>query len=258
MAIDLNSITKGKQVRAPRMILSGVPKIGKSTFAAGSDDPIFIPIKQEEGIDDLDVAKFPVCKSFQDLLECLRVLYKEDHDYKTVVIDSASTLEPLIWEEVCQENNAPSIEKVLGGFGKGYTEALSKWRLLMDALDALRSEKNMASILIGHVIVKVFNDPLGDSYDQYRFDINDKASSALYKWADCIGFANTKTATKSEDVGFGNAKKKAVDAGMGQRFLFTRKSPSYMAGGRGAYGHLPEEIPLTWADFKNAVANANQ
>jgi hypothetical protein len=249
--IDLSNITKGAVIRPPRMILLGVPKIGKSTFAAGSDNPIFIPIKQEEGVDDLDVAKFPPANSYDELIECLMVLYKEQHDYQTVCIDSASALEPLIWKAVCKENNADSIEKAGGGYGKGYIEALSKWGRLMDALDALRSHKNMASIIIGHVTVKQFNDPLGESYDQYEFDCHKKASAMLYKWADIIGFANTKSVVKKEDTGFGNTKKRAI--GQDDRYLFTNKSPSFPSGGRGVYGRLPKEIPLDWESFTQAV-----
>ena len=97
MAFNLDSISKGKAVRAPRIVLLGVEKIGKSTFASQSDDAIFIPIKGEEGADDLDVAKFPTAKAHADVLQAIGTLYSEDHDYKTVVLDSASTLEPLIW-----------------------------------------------------------------------------------------------------------------------------------------------------------------
>jgi hypothetical protein len=257
---DLSSITTGKQARPPRMILLGIEKAGKSSFAAGSDNPIFIPTKGEEGIDDLDVSKFPVATTYSDLMAALKTLYTEDHSYQTVVIDSASTLEPIIHKAICEEDpkKPSSIELAMGGYGKGYVEALGRWRNIMDALDMLRTHKNMASILIGHVTVKLFNDPLGDSYDQYEFDIHKKAAASLYRWADVIGFANTKNIVKTEESGFGNGQKKAVDISQGQRYLYTNKSPSHPSGGRGAYGHLPKEIPLDWNSFKTAVSNAQQ
>ena len=174
--INLQSIKQGAQLRAPRIVLLGVEKIGKSTFAAGADRPIFLPIRQEEGVDDLDVAKFPTLQNFNQVREALGTLAKEDHDFKTVVIDSASALEPIIYGDVCETEKAASIEKVGGGYGKGYTEALSRWRELMQALDYLREHKGMASVIIGHVKVKKFDDPLNESYDQFQFDVNDKAS----------------------------------------------------------------------------------
>lgn len=255
--INLQSIKKGAQLRAPRIALLGVEKIGKSTFAAGAPSPIFLPIRQEEGIDDLDVAKFPTLQTFDDVRQALQTLAKEDHEFKTVVIDSASALEPVIYADVCESEKAASIEKVGGGYGKGYTEALSRWRELMQALDYLREAKNMASVIIGHVKVKRFDDPLNESYDQFQFDVNDKASAALFRWADFIGFANTKTFVKKEQSGFGAEKGRALDSGNGQRFLFCQKSPAFPAGGRGPYGRLPNELPLEWQAFSNAV-NSNK
>lgn len=255
MAFNLKSITKGAIIRAPRMVLLGVEKIGKSTFASGADDPIFLPVKQEEGIDSIDVAKFPTANTWGEVMEAIGTLYTEQHDYRTLVIDSASALEPVVWEDVCRENKADSIEKVNGGYGKGYIEALSRWRDLMTAVDALRAEKNMACILIGHVTVKRFDDPLGESYDQYQWDINQKAANALFRWADAIAFANTKTAVKKEEVGFNKEKKRAVDV-TGNRYLFTRKTPAHPGGGRGPYGQLPHELPLLWSAYSEAVANA--
>jgi hypothetical protein len=256
--INLQSITRGAQIKAPRIVLLGVEKIGKSTFAAGADKPIVLPIRQEEGVDALDIAKFPTLQSFAEVRDALSSLANEKHDYKTVIIDSASALEPLIFSDVCESEKAASIEKVGGGYGKGYTEALSRWRELMQALDFLRESKNMASVIIGHVKVKKFDDPLNESYDQFQFDVNDKASATLFRWADFIGFANTKTFVKKEQAGFGAEKGRAIDASGGQRFLFCQKSPAFPAGGRGPYGKLPDDIPLNWSDFKEAVISASK
>lgn len=256
MAFSLASISTKAVHKAPRIILLGVEKIGKSTWAAGADSPIFIPIKQEEGIDSFDVARFPTSNTFNEVMSAIGVLYSEPHDYQTAVLDSSSALEPLIWQDTCVDNNAASIEKVNGGFGKGYVEALSRWQMLMDGLDALREHRNMASIIIGHVKVSTFNDPERDSYNQYTCDLNDKARNALFRWADFIGFANTKTAVKAEAQGFGKEIKRAVDVGNGNRYLFTKKTPAHPGGGRGVYGNLPAELPLEWEAFKAAVAAA--
>ncbi len=254
MAYSLTQIEKGVQQRAPRMALLGVAKVGKSTFAAGANSPIFLPVKGEEGIDALDVARFPTANTFTDVIGCLGALLHEEHQYQTVVIDSSSALEPLIWADVCQSAGVESIEKVGGGYGKGYTEALTQWRLLTDWLDALRAQKGMASILIGHVKVRPFNDPTQDSYDTYTWDINDKASAMLIRWADSILFANGKATVTKEDRGFGKTKARAIDTAAGDRFLYTQKRPAHPGGGRGVYGHLPYELPLNWQAFQDAVA----
>ena len=256
MSFDLNSIKKGVEHKAPRIILLGVEKIGKSTFAAGADNPIFLPIKGEEGVDDLDVAKFPRAETFDDVLAAVATLITDEHEFKTFIIDSASALEPVIWAKLCEENNCDSIEKVGGGYGKGYIEASNKWRDLMEGLDMLR-QKGIAVILIGHVKVKRIDDPLGTSFDQYQFDLHEKVHLALTRWADSILFANTKTIVKTEDVGFNKEKKTGKDLS-GQRFLFTQRRPGHPGGGRGVYGRLPYELPLEWSAFTNAATTAAQ
>lgn len=267
MAFNLASISADKVIRAPRIILLGVEKMGKTSFACGThfengvmtdeglNSPIIIPTKGEEGSDALNVAKFPTATSFDNIMEAIGSLYQEQHDYRTVVLDSASTTEPLVFDAVCKDHNNKSIEEVGGGYGKGYTEALTRWRQLTEGLDALRAEKNMASIIIGHVKVKRFDDPTGDSFDQYQFDINEKAANLLFRWADLILFCNTKVVVKKEDKGFGQKQKHGIDATNGQRFLFTQKRPAHPGGGRGVYGALPYELPLDWKIFEEVVAS---
>ncbi|MFA5767335.1 MAG: ATP-binding protein [Candidatus Paceibacterota bacterium] len=240
------------------MLVLGVEKIGKSSFAAESDRPIFMPIKGEEGIDALAVPQFPVCNTVQDVRMALYSLATEAHDFGTAVIDSASAFEPLVWSEVCTQNKAESIEDVKGGYGKGYVETLPIWRDITERLDYLRNEKNMSSIIIGHVKVKRFDDPAGPSYDQYQFDINDKAANLLYRWADVILFCNTKVVVKAEKVGFNKEKHQGIDISGGSRFMYTQKRPAHPGGGRGAFGQLPYELPLSYSAFTAAVASASQ
>lgn len=258
MAFDLSSIMNNKRIRAPRIIMLGVEKIGKSEFASYSPSPCFMPIKGEEGLDDIDAFCTPVCNSVNDVFGWLYSLGRDTHSYETAVLDSASTLEPLVWDSVCEKHGqVDTIEKVMGGYGKGYTEATKVWRQLTEILDALRSEKNMASIIIGHVKVKRFDDPVGGSYDTFQFDIHDKAASLLYRWADAILFANTKTIVLTEDIGFNKDKKRGVDASQNQRFLYTQKRPSHPGGGRGAFGKVPYEMDLNWNTWMTAVGAAS-
>jgi hypothetical protein len=265
--ITLDSLSKGQQTRAPRMVILGVEKIGKTSFACGChfDDtgalaatglnsPVVIPCRGEEGTDSLDVTTFPTAQTADEVLESIGALYDNEHDFRTVVVDSASALEPLVWQATCRAHNVKNIEEVGGGYGKGYIQALSQWSDILAGLDALRNEKNMASIFIGHVKVKRFDDPGGDSYDTYAFDINEKAANLIFRWADVILFANTKVQIRKEDLGFKKEKKRGIDTSGGQRFVFTQKRPAHPGGGRGVYGRLPYELPLDWKTFEETLA----
>jgi len=251
MSISLTDISHGKALRAPRCVLLGVEKVGKSTWASQCPGTVFIPIVGEEGIDELDVAKFPACKSFSEVMQALELLYTGLHEYTHVCLDSASTLEPLIWDAVCAHHNAPSIERVLGGFGKGYVEALKWWRDLTVGLDALRNERNMAVTLIGHCKVKMFNDPLTDPYDTYIFDIQDRAANLLNRWADAILFATFKAFASKKALAGDKATNHAI--GTGERVLYTQKRPAHPGGNR--YG-LPYELPLHYGAFTAELSKA--
>ena len=255
MSFDISQLEHFPILRPPRGLVIGMPKIGKTTFAAGAPDPVFIPVKGEEGADDLAVARFPTCHTFAEVMDALRSLREQKHAFSTVVIDSVSTLEPLIWEAVCRAEGVDSIEKVGGGFGKGYIEAVVRWRELMDLLDALRAQ-DMASILIGHVTVRTFADPTSENYDQYQLDLNRHAAAALMRWSDFIVFANYRALIRKEEAGFNKTTRKAVLRE--ERCLFTQMRPAHPGGGRGVYGRLPYELPLTWTAFEEAITQAKE
>jgi hypothetical protein len=252
MAFNLKSIKKGAVDRPFRMVLCGVEKIGKSTFAGGAPEPIFLPIKGEEGVDALDVAKFPVASTWGEVTEALQTLGSEEHSFKTLVLDSFSTLEPLIWGACCEENKWKTIEDP--GYGKGYAMASEKWRELTNAIDWLRDEKGMNCVLIGHVQIKTFTDPLTGGFDRYRVSLQQSAEDILLRWADIILFARAKVTVKTETGPRDQAKKRALSGrDDDNRVLLTQKRPGHPGGGRGVFGQIPYELPLDWDSFWGAV-----
>lgn len=254
MGMTLDCVKGAKQDRPRRIIVLGRAKAGKSTLASQAPAPIFIPIKGEEGIDALDVPAFPICNKFSDVMECLRALYDE-HPYKTIVIDSISTLELLVWDETCRINEGvDSIEKVGKGFAKGYTEALRQWRFIVEALDHLRNDMHMGCVLIGHVKAKRFNDPTMEAYDRWQVDINDKAAEFLTRWADGVLFLTHKVAVKKEDAGFNKTVSKAKEINEGAPVMYTQERPAHPGGGRGNWSKLPYEMECSWAALEAGLS----
>ena len=106
----LSQITCGKRPAPRRCMIHGVQGVGKSTWAATSDRPIFI--QTEDGLGEIDCAKFPVARGFADVMAALTELRSEAHDFRTVVVDSLDWLERLIWQEVCVRKNVKNIEDI--------------------------------------------------------------------------------------------------------------------------------------------------
>ena len=124
MAINLASISKTRRIRAPKVVIGGPGKIGKTTFAAMA--PNSVGILTEQGTDAIDSQAFPLATSFADVMGAIEVLTKEKHQFDTVFVDSLDWLEPLIQAHVCAANKWENIEAP--GYGKGYVAAAEEWR----------------------------------------------------------------------------------------------------------------------------------
>lgn len=241
MAFDLSSITRGKRLRAPKVVIYGPPKIGKSTFAASA--PNAVGILTEEGLDNIDVAAFPLCQSFADVTSAIQTLRSGEHEFQSVFVDSLDWLEPLILAKVCGDNGVDNIEKI--GYGKGYIMADDLWRNFFAQLDTLRNERNMTVICIAHEqINKVRNPTLSDDYDAYSLKLNKRAVAIISEWADIIGFCAHEVMTRQIDSGFQQKETKAISTGA--RKLHVNPHPAYVAGNR--YG-MPDCL-LNWPAFQ--------
>lgn len=236
--MQLKNVKKGRLEAPLCVVLYGMEGVGKSTFAADAPNAIFLGA--EDGTAHLDIARFPVPATWEECIDALDVLRDDAHDYKSVVLDTADWIEPLIHDYVCREGGKKSIEDF--GYGKGYAAALDSWRELTKKLDALRAH-GMHVIVLAHAQVKTFRNPVGDDYDRYELKLHGKASSLLKEWANAVLFANYKTYTREKD-----GRVRAM--GDGSRVVFTEHRPAWDAKNR--YG-LPHELPLSWADFEQGA-----
>lgn len=239
----ISSITKGREAQPPRIMIYGSEGVGKSTFAALAPNPLFV--QTEDGLSEIDCSKFPLAKSFDDVVLQLQAVRDEQHDYGTVVIDSLDWLERLVWDRVCADYGVKSIEKADGGYGKGYVHALTYWRQIVSLLNDIRARKGMAVILIAHAAVERFEDPEHAAYDRYTPRLHKKACSLVCEWVDAVLFASRRMRVDST-----TGKAAPVGADGGERILRTNGSPACIAKNR--FG-LPTELPLSWSAFVEAL-----
>ena len=239
----ISSITKGREAQPPRIMIYGSEGVGKSTFAALAPNPVFV--QTEDGLSEIDCSKFPLAKSFDDVVLQLQAVRDEQHDYGTVVIDSLDWLERLVWDRVCADYGVKSVEKADGGYGKGYVHALTYWRQIVSLLNDIRARKGMAVILIAHAAVERFEDPEHAAYDRYTPRLHKKACSLVCEWVDAVLFASRRMRVDST-----TGKAAPVGADGGERILRTNGSPACIAKNR--FG-LPTELPLSWAAFVEAL-----
>lgn len=236
----LARVTVGKQPAPRRTLIYGLHGVGKSTFASHAPEPVFLDT--EGGLNDLDAPRFPQLKTLIDFKACLRALHREEHDYKTVVIDSLDWLEPLMWAEVCEQHGEKSIESF--GYGRGYVLALSHWRNILNGLDALRRDRSIAVVLVAHSKIERFESPDTESYDRYAPRLHKSASALVTEWCDEVLFATYKVFTKTLRERFNKERTQAI--GTGERIMWTTERPCALAKNR---LRLPEQINLDWDEY---------
>ncbi len=250
----LQQIQSGRSYLPPRIMTYGIEGVGKSTLGAATPKPIFI--QTEDGLGEIDCDKFPLARSLDDVLSALTELATEPHNYETIVIDSLDWLERLIWDAVCRRESATTIEKVGGGYGKGYVLALDYWRKLIERLGVLHRDRQMMIFLIAHAKVEKFEDPEAPSYDRYSPRLHKHAGALITEWCDAVLFATRRFTTRTEDSGFGRQRAiaAAIGAAGGERILRTTGGPACVAKNR---YRLKPEIPLSWDAIVGGILGSN-
>lgn len=248
MAFDLNSIARTRRLEAPKILLAGEPKIGKSTFAASA--PGAIGILTEDGMSGIDAQAFPLAQSLDDVYSAIGTLLNDPHDFGTVFLDSLDWTEPLVHAHVCKANGWKDIESP--GYGKGYVAAAAEWKNLLDGFETLRRERGMGVILICHVKQKRIESPTHEGYDAWVLKCHDRAAGLVLEWADIVGYAAHRIALKKTDAGFGTKENKAIKTG--DRMLHLEPHPAYPSGSR--FGL--QDCPLSWEAFAAQLTQAQQ
>lgn len=243
----LKKVTRGKIQKPYGIVIYGPGGVGKSTFASQAPNPIFLG--PEQGTNNLDVARFPKIESWADTRAAVRELINDEHDFKTLIVDSLDWVEPLLYEEICRRYGTKTMELAAGGYGKAYKEATVEWSDFIKDLDRLR-ERGVNVILIAHCKITEFHDPqIQVPVDRYGLKLRDTESAKFEEWCDAMLFATFQTVSKKADHG---DYMQAFTTG--NRVLHVERSATHDAKNR--YG-LRQPIELSWQAFVDAVAASN-
>lgn len=235
--LTLASITTDAKSQPFRMLIQGVEKSGKSSLAAGAPGAVFIC--PEDGLPPelAHTPHFPAPDEGEwtaaDVIDAVRSLASGEHDYKTLVLDTADWIEPLIWADLCAREKWKDIE--VPGYGKGYAAALSDWRRLVAELEQLRKARGMNILILAHSWIRPFKDPESDGWDRYELKLHKGAAGLLKEWVDAVLFL------KHDVVAVKDGAKSARTRGVatGDRVLHTSYSGAFDAGNR---YNLPDQI----------------
>lgn len=241
----LDRISTGTIDKPPRLLVYGVPGVGKSTFASGAPDVLFLDA--EKRTEHLNINRLDI-NSWSDAINAMKELLalanKNESPYKTLVFDTLDHLELLLFKHLCATEGVNSIEDYGGGWGKGYVAALEKWEVFNLGLEQLRNA-GYTCVLLAHSQIRLFNNPEGENYDKYMLKLHQKAANFLIAEMDYVGFACFEDLAKVEKY------KKTKGVTTGERILKFGHSAAYDSkAGR----PIADVVPLEWEAFSNSIS----
>jgi hypothetical protein len=209
-------ITKAK-VQPPILTIVGSAGVGKSTLGALFNAPIFIQTEDSYSLfaewdEESQPDFFPIIKKARylngkpqvsvkaQILEQLRFLITTEHNYKTVVLDSVTTLHKMFEHELCERDQTDNIAEAAGGYQKGYL-VLADWHLeLFNAFNVLR-DRGITVVLLAHTgTQKIKNRPDVDDFTVYSLDMNEKSTPVYVNLSDAVLYVTKKEFVKGKET----------------------------------------------------------
>lgn len=192
--------------------------LGKTTLACSFPKPIVI--RAEDGLQAIPAEfrpdAFPVLDGPDMLWEQLKALIHEEHDYKTLVVDSVTALERMFVQNVIDSDpkKPRGIQQALGGYGAGRDAVSGMHGRVRRAAGILAEKRGMNTVFVAHADTSRIEPPDSDAYMRYTLRLHEKSMPSYIDDVDVVGFLKLETFT----TGDGERKKAISD---GTRMLIT-------------------------------------
>lgn len=219
----------------------GEPGCGKTSLACTFPSAFLIRTTGESVPRDFDKngieapASIGVTDTEAKLFEQLTALIREEHPYRTLILDSVSGLEAMFIKEVVDADpKANSIQAAAGGFGAGRDVVAAKHARVRKAAEMLRTQKGLNVIFIAHADVTRMELPDQEAYTKYTLSLHAKSQAPYISEVDVVAQVKLRTALVGAE-----GRKRAVD--LGERVLACTSSPASVTKNRLG---ITEDLPM--------------
>ena len=177
------------------------------------------------------------------------MLYEEEHDYQTLVVDSLDWLERIVHAHTCKTKKIDDIAVLIS------VEAMSlhsaSWsRSSTSSRSCDHTKMNM--IMLSHAAQVKVDNPGEEERMKWNLQLHHKSTAKFFQWSDLCLFANYEVRTTKESGSFG---KQRIIAHGSERFLFTRDHANHAAKNRLG---LPDPIEMDWELIQEFINNAKK
>lgn len=192
--------------RPPMITIVGSPGTGKTSLGALFPSAIILPTEDgtsvfenwDEDIQPSVLPRLPKAQKDQAgnmarssravLMQIIDELMTADHDYKTFVVDSITTLDGLFGFEIALRDGVGTVADASGGFHKGFAEVASWHADFIYKCEQLRAVKGMAVVFLAHTgVKKIRNRPdAAADYSVFSLDMDNQALSVYVSQSDAV------------------------------------------------------------------------
>ena len=213
------------------MTILGDAGRGKTSLAVTFPKPIVI--RAEDGLQAIPFDQrpdaFPLIHKVPELWDQLAALLKEEHEYKTLIIDSVSALDRIFTDHILSGDMdgkpARSLQSACGGYGAGNDVLGGMHQRVRKAAGFLNQRRGMNIVFIAHADTARMEPPDGDAYMSYIPRVHKKGFPAYVDDVDLVGFLKLETFA----VGEGDKKRAVSD---GTRHLICRADAASVSKNR--------------------------
>jgi hypothetical protein len=251
----------GTAPQAPRssgfkMLLGGMPGVGKSTFGVEADDPIFLPADLDEEVVPKEI-RYPQPRTWAEACEAVEnareLVRGGQRKIGTFVVDVLDALVALCAEHVKKKAEAAYLQDVGGGYNKGRDAVIEEMRTFLMRLDRLRA-LGVNILILAHCDKGKTALPGLEAYDSWNLSVDPKIAQVVVGWVEVAGFAYLDVTLRRPEVQVGRKTRKGrAVAETGARWVnFVASATALWCKNRKNLTKLPLSYEAFAASFGNA------